>query len=724
MMSVNVQFISFFLSILALGVQSEPQLYDFTKADSKHPELRRYPSAHQVDHLDYFRLLEVDGDNIVIGAADSVHNISIEQFERQSLYDWKPEASTVSDCAMKTSDSNSCRNFVRVLSRDERNGHMLICGTNAYQPLCRVVDHVTQKVFLEFSGLGISPMDPTHNTTFYREDDFLYSATVADFAGADSLIFRKNISAPNDRGLRSQRKMLNKPQFVGALHSEKFVYFFFREEASEASESATYSRVARVCKNDKGGPSPYETEWTTFAKIRVTCGIPQGNRQFYFDEIISISNITKQKGRSIVYATFVSEFNFLRHSVVCAFDLNQIDELFATSDYLAFESEKRKWIRKQRKDIDRTTKIGQCQNDSRDLSEDDMIARRQFPILADSVPNVFGRAVGIHRGGDHYNQIVVLEGVQTQEGQVDVLYVGTDQGNVFKIVNLAHASGWNSTNEEDPMHQVSIFRLSNLPIRRLLIAKNRWLIVVTDSMVFRLPLHFCSSYSTCDDCIQARDPHCVWYHGECTNVKDVKQKFAYQDVLEKRSKICDEARIVEKPFLTRKPKISSSKAKDVPLLLNDSISSSPGSTNCNCDLERRHEFRTKCNCTVTEEQRKAHITASVDSSPIIANEVESQSAGYGYAPWIAFGLLILVTQTVIMLVICYRNRNKKSRRKKPNVTIQMPKTSVHSVINAFGPTDTFSEKSTLPPVHGTLRRGPLGEISIHLDGSTVPSIHY
>ncbi|KAI6223642.1 Sema domain-containing protein [Aphelenchoides fujianensis] len=712
----------------SLGVIADPRVFDFTPGgrDAKSPEVRKYGDARQVE---YFRLLEADRDHLIIGAADSVHNISIEHFERVSLYEWKPSENAIDECLMKTPDSTACRNYVRVLSRDERNGRLLICGTNAYQPLCRIVDHENQTVS-QFPGTGISPLDPAHNTSFYREDDFLYAATVADFAGTDSLIFRKNVSRPEDRGLRTQRfntMQLNRPQFIGALHSDEFVYFFFREEAPEA-ESTTFSRVARVCKDDAGGPHPYDAEWTTFVKMRLNCSIPEKNKPFYFDEIISISNITrssKKSGRRIVYATFVSEFNFLRHSVVCAFDLNEIDGLFASSDYLALDSDRKKWTRKRRNEADRTAKIGQCHNNSRELTEDDVITFRQFPLLADAAPNVFGRAVGIHRGSDHFNQIVVLEAVQTQDGQADVLYVGTDQGNVIKMVNLAEADGWNATREEDPMVQVAVYKLSDVRATTTdppsPIAKNRHLIVVTDSVVFRLPLHFCSAYSPlgCDECVQSRDPHCVWHHGACTNVKDVKTKFAYQDVLQRKSRICDEARAVEKPLVNRRPKPQ--KANDPPLQRNET--GGLPLDGCNCELEKRPEVRAKCNCAGGFE-RKTPTTVAADPSPIISDEVETQNAGYGYAPWVAFGLLILVTQTVIMLVVCFRNRSKKARRKKPGITIQMPKTSVQSVINAYGPTDAYSEKAILPPLNGTLRRGPMGEVSIHLDGSAIPSLHY
>jgi hypothetical protein len=108
---------------------------------------------------------------------------------------------------------------------------------------------------------------------------------------------------------------------------------------------------------------------------------------------------------------------------------------------------------------DRTTKLGHCHANSTQLSEDEAITVRKYPLLADAVPNVFGRALG--HGSDHYNQIVVLESVPIQEGNVDVLYVGTDQGNVIKMANLVD-NGWNASMDTDPIHQVAVFQLSDV----------------------------------------------------------------------------------------------------------------------------------------------------------------------------------------------------------------------------------------------------------------------
>ncbi len=49
---------------------------------------------------------------------------------------------------------------------------------------------------------------------------------------------------------------------------------------------AVYSRVARICKNDRGGPHKFKKRWTTFLKTRLNCSV-SGDVPFYFNEIQS-----------------------------------------------------------------------------------------------------------------------------------------------------------------------------------------------------------------------------------------------------------------------------------------------------------------------------------------------------------------------------------------------------------------------------------------------------
>lgn len=67
---------------------------------------------------------------------------------------------------------------------------------------------------------------------------------------------------------------------------EDYIFFFFRETAVEYMNCGkkVYSRVARVCKHDKGGPHQFGDRWTSFLKSRLNCSVP-GEYPFYFDEI-------------------------------------------------------------------------------------------------------------------------------------------------------------------------------------------------------------------------------------------------------------------------------------------------------------------------------------------------------------------------------------------------------------------------------------------------------
>lgn len=86
------------------------------------------------------------------------------------------------------------------------------------------------------------------------------------------------------------------PNFVSSLTYGDYIYFFFRETAVEYMNcgKVIYSRVARVCKHDKGGPHQSRDRWTTFLKARLNCSVP-GEYPFYFDEIRKIYYDKKNK---------------------------------------------------------------------------------------------------------------------------------------------------------------------------------------------------------------------------------------------------------------------------------------------------------------------------------------------------------------------------------------------------------------------------------------------
>lgn len=265
-----------------------------------------------------------------------MYNVSLKNLiENQSQrLEWKSSDAHRQLCTLKGKQDVDCQNFIRVYSRIDDHT-ILVCGTNSFKPLCRyykngievkhesneatIVDNETTKndtstaadatenasetapiietdadalvqadavdtdpfkLISEIDGQGRCPYNPTHNSSYIFTDGQLYSATVADFSGGDALIYREV-----QRTEQYNAKQLNQPAFVSTVERNGYVFFFFREIALENTNcgKTIYSRVGRVCKNDRGGP-PLFNYWTSYLKSRLNCSIP-GDFPFYFDEI-------------------------------------------------------------------------------------------------------------------------------------------------------------------------------------------------------------------------------------------------------------------------------------------------------------------------------------------------------------------------------------------------------------------------------------------------------
>lgn len=109
---------------------------------------------------------------------------------------------------MKNRPKSDCQNYIRVVA-PLRNGHILICGTNAFSPQCREYEYSQSgdkyAERQEFSGHGIAPFDPHHNSTYVYAADSneIFVGTVSDINANDPLIYKKKL--PRGETLRTQK---------------------------------------------------------------------------------------------------------------------------------------------------------------------------------------------------------------------------------------------------------------------------------------------------------------------------------------------------------------------------------------------------------------------------------------------------------------------------------------------------------------------------------------
>jgi len=120
---------------------------------------------------------------------------------------------------------------------------------------------------------------------------------------------------------------LAQPDFVGSFETEDFAYFLFRESAVEYMNcgKAVYSRIARVCKKDRGGSLVLKDNWTTYLKARLNCSLP-GDYPFYYNEIQSMYYAAEER---MLYAAFATAENSIAGAAICSFNMSAVEAAFA-----------------------------------------------------------------------------------------------------------------------------------------------------------------------------------------------------------------------------------------------------------------------------------------------------------------------------------------------------------------------------------------------------------
>ncbi|KRZ07401.1 Semaphorin-1A [Trichinella zimbabwensis] len=518
--------------------------------------------------FNFLKLLSQDNHTIVVGTKDAMLNVSLStlsvikltrpapgkpqttdpaladaQLWRQASADlvlmdyywqtcnscprltleWSPTADDVSLCLVKGKTQNDCHNFIRFMYKQPDN-RMIICGTNAFKPLCRQYQLTATndyQVVREFSGVAIVPFDPRHNGTalYVPETDEIYTATFADFSGSSPLIYRKPLSGPTAE-LRTKRydtKFLNDPHFISSLDDGDSVYFWFREAAAEYNNcgTAVFSRVARVCKSDQGDHKADAETWTTYIKARLNCSL-SGQVPYYFNEIAATSNlvVTERNGKKteLIYAIFHTPSSALRASAICAFSMEEVRYIFNNGPFKVQKTPSSLWLPIYQANLP-TPRPGDCQANSKTIGERAANFVRMHSLLSDAVPNYYEQPLVVDTSLGYQFTALAVDVVQSVSGfQYSVLFVGTNDGRVLKYVNVAQDTEVKSVLIETVHFFADRTTISNIRAVHSDEANQKTvsLLISTNDQLKLVPAHYCANKTSCRTCTQLQDPYCAW----------------------------------------------------------------------------------------------------------------------------------------------------------------------------------------------------------------------
>uniref|UniRef100_A0AAQ4NV14 Sema domain, immunoglobulin domain (Ig), short basic domain, secreted, (semaphorin) 3Ab n=1 Tax=Gasterosteus aculeatus aculeatus TaxID=481459 RepID=A0AAQ4NV14_GASAC len=386
------------------------------------------------------------------------------------------------------------------------------------------------------NGRGKSPYDPKLLTASMLIDGELYAGTSADFMGRDFAIFRTLGKHHPIRTEQHDSRWLNDPRFVG-VHlipesdnpEDDKIYLLFKENAidGEHAGKATHARIGQLCKNDLGGHRSLVNKWTTFLKARLICSVPGSNGiDTHFDEL--------RETRPFLYRSFCPISNIFKGSAVCMYSMADIRRVFL-GPYAHRDGPNYQWVPFQGRVP--YPRPGTCPSKTfggfdttKDLPDDVVTFARSHPAMFNPVYPINNRPIIVKTDVDYQFTQIVVDKVEAEDGQYDVMFIGTDMGTILKVVCIPRGS-WHDL-EEVLLEEMTVFREPTAITAMVLSTKQQQLYLGSEIGVSQMPLHRCEVYGkACAECCLARDPYCAWDGTECSRYFPMaKRRTRRQDI--------------------------------------------------------------------------------------------------------------------------------------------------------------------------------------------------
>ncbi|XP_076005504.1 semaphorin-6A isoform X2 [Genypterus blacodes] len=508
---------------------------------------RNSTQRHRLD----IQLIMIMNRTLYIAARDHIYAVDTDTANSDEIFfskklTWKSRQADVDTCRMKGKHKDECHNFIKVLLQ-QNDDTLFVCGTNAFNPSCRTFKLDTMEALgEEISGMARCPYDAKHANVALFADGKLYSATVTDFLAIDAVIYRSLGDSPTLRTVKHDSKWLKEPYFVQAVNYGGYIYFFFREIAMEYNTmgKVMFPRVARVCKNDRGGsPRVLEKQWTSFLKTRLNCSIP-GDSHFYFNILQAVTDVIHINGRDVVMATFSTPYNSIPGSAVCAYDMAEVANTF-TGRFKEQKSPDSTWTPFPEDKVPKP-RPGSCAGSpnmerykvSNEFPDDTLNFIKMHPLMDEAVPSIANRPWFLKTMVRYRLTRIVVDNKAGPHKNHTVVFLGSEKGIILKFLANINNGFLNGSLflEELNVYNPDKCSIDGVEDKRIvsmqLDSSSHCLWVAFTSCVVKVPLSRCERHGRCKkSCIASRDPYCGWVaEGACRQVVGNSKSAFEQDV--------------------------------------------------------------------------------------------------------------------------------------------------------------------------------------------------
>uniref|UniRef100_A0A3B5MUP1 Sema domain, immunoglobulin domain (Ig), short basic domain, secreted, (semaphorin) 3E n=1 Tax=Xiphophorus couchianus TaxID=32473 RepID=A0A3B5MUP1_9TELE len=448
-------------------------------------------------------LLDESHQRLYVGAKNALFSLNLDRVNAHyRQINWASTEFQIEECMMKGREKPECANYIKVLQKYNQT-HLLVCGTGAFNPICALVK-------VGHKGQVSDEMDKKADYFIENKPKFVGSAVIPDNDDRDD----------------------NK------------VYFFFteRETDGEGVNRGILTHIGRVCANDQGGQRMLVNRWSSFLKTRLICSVPGPNGiDTHFDNLEDVFVLTKKDEKNPeIFGLFSTTSAVFKGYAVCMYHMEDIRAAF-NGPFAYREKLEHHWTPYEGRVP--YPRPGSCASkvngggfsNSKEFPDEVLRFVRSHPVMYRPVLPHHHRPILLQSepGRRKLTQIAV-DKVQAQDGHYHVLYIGTDDSVVLKVITIYNKD--TDTVEEVLLEELQIFKVP-APIKEIIISpKRQQLYVGSEVGVAQIRLHQCDLYgSACADCCLARDPYCAWDGLTCSRyypagVFTKSRRFRRQDI--------------------------------------------------------------------------------------------------------------------------------------------------------------------------------------------------
>uniref|UniRef100_A0A3B5QQF1 Sema domain-containing protein n=1 Tax=Xiphophorus maculatus TaxID=8083 RepID=A0A3B5QQF1_XIPMA len=489
-------------------------------------------------------LVREDIGLLFVGARGKVITLSLKDITKKTS-EVGTGSEDKSQCQRKGKSKEECDNYITMM-HTLSDGRILVCGTRAFDPTCTHLMFKGGTVTMEDttqSGRGKIPFDPKDQFASMMNENMLYTAASTNFRG-----LMKTFQRHGQNPIRNEEKETWLNGEMISIHMAEInkisesgeddnVFLFLNENAVEERHGLRVSRVVRVCKSDLGGLRILQRKWTSFLKAHLDCPFGDEGSASLVQDVFLLKD-EKNLLDSVFYATFTSNLqpsSTCSQSAVCSYKLSDIQQVFR-GNFLTL-SNSGCWVRHT--GVVPNPYPGSCINDemrasgvrtSHDLPDATLLFVMNHPLMEQVVTPITGKPLLV-RSTAQFSRIVVDKVTSLDGEQHNVMFISNNSGWLQKAV-------WSGDDGGRIIEELQLFK-NPQPIRFLQLSRRGQLYSATRTAVAQLSVRDCSRYTSCADCLIARDPYCGWDHlkGLCAAVAGAS-KFSMYVTLTKTCSLC------------------------------------------------------------------------------------------------------------------------------------------------------------------------------------------